>query len=57
MTPELMERIRDRNRRARKAEADGSYVCRGLVYEQRPKPWEPALTARDALCRIEDYPL
>lgn len=57
MTPELMERIRDRNRRARKAEADGRYVCRGLVYEQRPKPWEPALTARDALCRIEDYPL
>lgn len=51
MRPELREKIRDFNRRARKAKADGFQVIWGRVYTNPgPKGF-----ARE-VCRVEDYP-
>ena len=54
MRPELREMIRDSNRRARKATADGRYVVNGLVFDHRPAPDE---VLHNPICRIGDYPL
>lgn len=52
--PELREMIRDSNRRARKAVADGRYVVNGLVFDHEPAPDE---VLHNPICRIGDYPL
>ena len=54
MRPELREMIRDSNRRARKAVADGRYVANGFVFDHQPEPDE---VLHNPICRIGDYPL
>ena len=54
MRPELREMIRDSNRRARKAAADGRYVVNGWVFDHEPAPDE---VLHNPICRIGDYPL
>ena len=54
MRPELREMIRDSNRRARKAAADGRYVVNGWVFDHEPAVGE---VLQNPICRIGDYPL
>ncbi|WP_294421256.1 hypothetical protein [uncultured Senegalimassilia sp.] len=54
MRPELRAMIRDGNRRARKAAADGRYVVNGWVFDHEPAPDE---VLHNPICRIGDYPL